>query len=449
MKTWFPILVCLFLISCNQEQKPQTVEKPEWEHNARVKEYLEAHEKNNRFNGSILIAQNHEVVHEQYVGSANQELSIPITDSTLFLIGSITKPIVAAAILTLVRDQKLSLEDRLDQFFPDFPRANEVSIEQLLTHTSGIRDYHYFPDWKELSQTDIQPVDVVNQVATDPYRFDPGTGFRYSNTGYILLGLIIEQISNSSFESYVQDHVLEPMGMENSGVISNAKTPTNLAIGMTTSPRDARVADYINYNQPFTSGNMYSTTADLMKFTQAIMDSVFFSPEQTAQIFSAGSGHYGKGWGIRDFDGIGGFGHYGGMNGFWGSVTYLPESQTLICFLTNDDNTPKISITQDLVAIINDKPYILPERQTFIPYSKRTAELIEGDYLVKPGDTLHVYSDSAGHFMQETGQIPYELFQVGPTSFVMTMQEFVVHIKNDTLRFSGLVNLEAPRIKSN
>ncbi len=246
---------------------------------------------------------------------------------------------------------KLSLNDSLSKYFL-ISQRNSVTIHHLLTHTSGIRDYHSLPDWKEDSQRDITPKYTVMRMAAEPFDFEPGTDFRYSNTGYILLGLIIEQISGKSFEQFIQDKILTPLKLHHTGVLTNEKSYSWLSQGLHINPRESKTADYINYNQPFSSGNMYSTPTDLWKFTKAVMSSQILAEGKTTEIFENNDGKYGYGWGIRDFDGTKAFGHYGGMNGFIGSITWLPKEDYFICILTNDDNTPKYNITEDLVSTI-------------------------------------------------------------------------------------------------
>ncbi|GAB5539103.1 MAG: hypothetical protein Salg2KO_12060 [Salibacteraceae bacterium] len=413
-----------------------------------IKGYLSAYANNQKLNGSVLITQRDSTIIHEHFGFANREKRIAINDSTKFLIGSITKPFTAMAILLLEQDGKLSLTDKLSKYFPDFPKSDSVSIQQLLTHTSGIRDYHFFKDWKQRSKTELTPMDVIDQVKTDPYRFAPGTSFRYSNTGYIFLGLIIEKVSGQHFEDYIKERILNPLDLDQTGVITNETKPKHLALGYTTDPEKTTLSEYINYNQPFTSGNMYSTVWDLQKFTKAVMTSTLLPIEKTHEIFDPNHKYYGYGWGFRDFDGTKAYGHYGGMNGYWGSVTYIPDQETFICFLTNDDNTPKYTITRDLIKLLEEDSVDMPLPYDYRKTSQMTIDHISGSYLIKPGDTLTVNQQNDKLLLQETGQIAYELFQVGENRFVMTMQEFDVSFDKDSIYFQGMVNLIAPKLPS-
>jgi CubicO group peptidase (beta-lactamase class C family) len=450
--TYLKFLPFLVLIACTNPKEEQPVVNSETELQQKIDNYLLAHKANSRFNGSVYISEKGKPIFEEFYGFSKKAAKAKINSNTKFLIGSITKPFVAACILKLEQDGNFTRQTKLSAFFPDFPKADSVTIEHLLTHTSGISDYHDFDDWKTLSQTDLQPIDVINRVKERPYRFSPGTNFRYCNTGYIFLGLIIEKITGESFEKHLTKSILEPLNLKNTGVVKNDKTIDQLALGYTTTPRGSSLAEYINYNQPFTSGNMYSTTADLEVFCSAIMDSSLLGPRLTRATFEENSGRYGFGWGIRNFNATKAFGHYGGMNGFWGSFTYFPERDLFICFLANDDNTPKYTINKDLVAILSGDSFQIPEPVVFIEPTLDYLRKFEGDYLVKENDTLHVYAKENQLIIRETGQIEYELFPTESGLFQFTMHEYWTRFHEtdsntvDKLIFEGLVNFEARRI---
>lgn len=443
----------LFLaLGCNNSGQNKKTKPIEPVFTKKVNAYIQAHAANGKFNGNVFIAKGDSVMYSRSIGLANRENRTNNSDSTIFLIGSITKPFTAYSILLLEAQGKLSLEDKLSQFFPDFPKADSVSIKQLLTHTSGITNYHAFKDWrKDSKDKNTSPFTTLEKVKTSPYRFSPGERFRYSNTGYILLGLIIEQLSKQSFEDFIQKEILNPLELKNTGVITNEKDVGNLAKGYCTDPRETVLAEYINYRQPYTSGNMYSTTQDLWKFTKAVMNHRLLPREKTEEIFSV-SQFYGYGWGIRNFDSTLAYGHHGGMNGFAGSITYIPSEEYFICFLTNDEYTPKSTIAEDLVALIKHKKVQLPKIDKLTKIDKDRIEKITGNYLIKPGDSLKVFMVDEKLYMQETGQMKHELFPLESGEFSTQLLEFNILFskeqngKMQTLSFLGKSNLKAPRM---
>jgi CubicO group peptidase (beta-lactamase class C family) len=443
------LVFSLSLGSCSDKQGDS-----ETEFSKTTDSYFKAFAANERFSGSAFIVQGDTVRFARSYGMANYEEGVANTDSTKYLIGSITKPFTAMAVLLLEKEGKLSLNERLHKYFPRFPRSKSVTIRDLLNHTSGIRDYHYFDDWKEDSKKDVSPYYTIKKVSKDPYDFSPGRQFRYSNTGYIFLGLIIQRVSRMSFESYIQKAILDPLDLKNTGVITNSKTVEGLANGYTTSPVEKVPAEFINYNQPFTSGNMYSTAEDLYKFTKAVFDHKLLSPEKTQEMLSKNSGSYGCGWAIRDIDGVKAYGHNGGMNGFVGSITYLPETDYFICFLTNDDNTPKYTLSKDLVSLTQGKAIEAPEKQNLMELNDEYKEIVTGEYQVKKGHTFTVFTEGSRLFLQESGNKKQELFPVDSFRYVPALLEFQIDFDNreggktQLLQMTGLWELDARRKRS-
>lgn len=457
MKKWFPFLaLSILFLSCEKTNVPIEETTSSSPLTQKVEQYINAHAANNKFSGNVLIAKGDSILYQNSWGFANRAFNIKNTDSTKFLIGSITKPFTAYAILLLERQGKLSVNDKLSKYFPSFPKAEEVTIMHLLRHTSGIKDYHSLPYWKADSKSDATtPLYTINKIAQLPqaYNLKPDSNFRYSNTGYILLGLIIEQVSGKTFTNYISDAILKPLNLNETGVADNHSIVNNLAQGYFTTPLQTKKAEYINYKQPFASGNMYSTPKDLLKFTKAVFNSELLAIEKTKEIFNNNTGKYGYGWGIRSYNDTKAYGHYGGMNGFIGAITYIPEGDYFICILTNDDNTPKQKITTDLVSIIQGKEVEIPKKITATKVTNAIASEVTGNYLIKQSDTLTVYKNKEGLFMQETGQQPQQLFAIGKQKYALTLLEFEVHFtdfENSKAQHLNLMlnkTLTAKRIK--
>ncbi len=441
------LFIILFLFGCNNNEKPNTNSLTE-----NVEAYLSRLHENGKFNGSVLICKNDSVIYSSAYGLANREFSISNNDSTTYLIGSITKPFTAMAVLLLEQDGKLKLNNKLSDYFPDFPQSETVTIDMLLTHTSGIRDYHYLPDWIEISKLERTPQYTIDRVAELPYDFEPGTKFRYSNSGYILLGLIIEKVSGLSFVDYVNTKIIEPLELTNTGIIDNLNMVNGLASGYSTNLRTSEKAEFINYYQPFSSGNMYSTTYDLWKFTKAVMKNKLLSEEKTKSLFTSGLGSYGYGWGIRDYDSVMAYGHLGAMNGYVGGMTYIPDGEYFIAFLTNDDNTQRYTFAENLAKIVTGKEVDLPEKKKLINLTSKQIEPHLGKYMIKPGDTLDVFMDDGEVYMKETGQQKQELFPIGANKYTFSVLEMDVVFedkangKSQVLKLVGKKEIVAKRV---
>lgn len=417
----------------------------------KIDTYIDAWVANKRFSGNLFIAKGDSILYSESFGLANREFDIANSESTKFLIGSITKTFTAYGILLLEQKGKLSLDDKLSIYFPDFPNSDRISIKHLLTHTSGITDYHAFDKWRNDSKLAIIPEYTLTTLLERPSIFEPGQRFSYTNSGYIFLGLIIEQVSGQTFDQFIREEVLDPIGLSKTGIASNSHFIHELASGYTSTPREVLKAEYINYNQPFASGNMYSTPNDLWKFTQALMNNSLLPTRITKEIFASSTG-YGYGWGIRNYDGDTAYGHFGAMNGFVGAMTFIPEGEYFVCFLTNDDNTPEYTIMEDLIGMIKGQEISLPKRMNLIPLTDQMKRHVIGDYLVKEGDTLRVFERENGLFLRETGQLEHELFPIDSLEYAFTLFEFnavfsePVGQVSDTLRFIGKSNVIAKRI---
>ncbi len=432
MKSLTTFLLVIVSFSVFSQNKSQVIER-----------YIKRHVENGKFNGNLLITKGDQVLYSKSFGFADRAHKIENCDSTKFLIGSITKTFTALAILILEEEEKLKLNDKLSKYFPDFQSANKITVAQLLTHTAGIGDYRMLQDWKADSQSEhTTPYTTISKMSNMALLSEPGERFRYSNVGYILLGLIIEKVSQLSFADFIQNKILNPLQLKNTGIIDNQTIIYGLAQGYSSNSKETIKAEYINYQQPFSSGNMYSTTQDLLKFTKAVINGKLISQERTKAIFETGQ-YYGYGWGIRNFNGIRAYGHHGGMNGFIGSITYIPEGNYFICLLTNDNNTPKVRITNDLVDIILGKVVPLPESTQLIELTKEVQQEVIGNYLVKPGDTLKVFEEGGKLYLQENGQTKHEMFPFDQNSFSFTLLEFNAIFeerKNDkaqVLKFKG------------
>ena len=167
---------------------------------------------------AVLVAQNGKILFEKCYGLADREHHVPVIPQTTFRIGSIGKQFTASAILKLQEKGKLSVNDKLSKYIPDFPRGDEVTLRHLLTHTSGIHSYTEKDGFMGRVTSAIKPDDLINSFKNDPYDFDPGKKWHYDNSGYFLLGRIVEKVSGQSYGDFLQKNFFEPLGMTNTGV---------------------------------------------------------------------------------------------------------------------------------------------------------------------------------------------------------------------------------------
>ena len=317
--------------------------------------YLRVLTRKRQFSGSVLVAKDGRVMLQAGYGWASVARRIPNTPTTRFRIASITKQFTAMAILQLVQDGLLRFSDHVCIFIDACPATwAPITIQELLTHTSGLLDYADFPSYRVLSGTDLTPGQIIGLVATRRLRFPPGTSWRYSDTDYVLLGVVIQRLSGTSYARYLARDVLNPLGMTDTGYDTNHPKLPEHAVGYT----DATLqpAAYINMSAPFAAGALESTVGDLGRWDDALMTGEpkligtallrrMFRP--WAQVNSVSS--YGYGWFIE----LGGKEdvHAGGINGFISYNAIFPSARAAIVVLSNFRDSPVRGITDHLAKL--------------------------------------------------------------------------------------------------
>ena len=202
------------------------------DNSARMKQVVQSYVANKQFMGSVLVAQDGKVVFSKGYGFANLEWDVPNSPTAKFRLGSVTKQFTAACILLLEERGKLKIDDAVKKYMPDAPAAwDKVTIFNLLTHTSGIPSFTGFPDYASTEAIATTPEKLVARFRDKPLEFQPGEKWNYSNSGYVLLGYLIEKISGQSYSQFVQDNIFTPLGMKDSGYDSNSAIIAHRASG--------------------------------------------------------------------------------------------------------------------------------------------------------------------------------------------------------------------------
>ena len=274
-------------------------------------------------------------------GFASLELSVPIPNEGQFEIGSVTKQFTAAAILKLVADKKLSLEDDFTKYVKFDTKGRKVTINNLLNHTSGIVSYTSFPEFGKFSIQQNPRDTLVRLIEKKGFNFEPGEALIYNNSGYFLLGLIIEKASGKSYEEYLKETIFEPLGMENTSYCSNTAVVKNKVYGYSYTPKGLQQKAYLNHTWPYAAGSLCSTTKDLLIWLRALHQGNILTKDQYQSLISPDSLNdgtpikYAKG--ITNFSNFGNhqISHGGGINGFLTETRYFPEEDLFIICLVN------------------------------------------------------------------------------------------------------------------
>jgi CubicO group peptidase (beta-lactamase class C family) len=419
---------------------------------------------------AVLVSQNGKILFEKGYGLANRQENIPIIPSTTFRIGSITKQFIAAAILKLAEDGRLSISDKLSKFFPDFPRGDEVTVYHLLTHTSGIHSFTSVPDFIEKVTGAITQQEMIDNIKGYGYDFDPGKSFLYNNSGFYLLGCIIEKVTGMSYGAYLNKTFFKPLGMAHTGVYSKDVAFEREAIGY--SYENIDVATALDWNMDFAggAGSLYSNVRDLYQWNEAVFSGKVLSPKSLEAAFTParlsngevadaqGGGHYGFGWALGSLRGCEEISHGGGLNGFASFLTRFPQDSFTVVVLSNSAPTlPNLNPSEVAHEIAEIYLYDHMEpQQVYSTTTLQNKDILDdyvGQYdyqsanmtITRKGDRL---------FAQLAGQAEFEIFPKGDDEFYWKVVEASVKFLRDE---NGKVNraahtqngrtFEAPRIE--
>lgn len=323
------------------------------------------------FNGSALVAERGKVIYKSGHGEANMEWHIPNASDTRFRLGSITKQFTSLVIMQLVEEGKIELQAAMSKYLPDYRKdtGERVTVHHLLTHTSGIPSYTSQPEFsKDVSRNPYKPHEFVEEHCSGDLEFEPGSEFRYNNSGYFLLGMIIENVTGQSYEEALQKRIFDRVGMRSTGYDHHATVLDKRASGYEMIYDGYINAPYLDMSLPYAAGSLYSTVEDIFRWDRALYSTKLISEKSRSKMFEPFLSRYAYGWGVRERP-IGEtgktvqtIGHGGGINGFNTSITRLVDDQHLIVLLNNTGRQPLSEMTGEIINILYDQPHKLPSK---------------------------------------------------------------------------------------
>jgi CubicO group peptidase (beta-lactamase class C family) len=324
---------------------------------SKINEYLTSCVQQNKFAGTVLIAHDGKILFKNAYGMADNERKILNKIETKFKIASVTKQFTAVAIMILQEKSLLNVHDKISKYIPNYPNGDKITIHHLLTHSSGVFNYTLLEDYPNLAKNLVSLDDILNLFKDKPLDFEIGTKFSYSNSGYVLLTSIIENISGVSYEEFLNQNIFNPIGMNNSGCYHNEKPPINDSIGYTLS----ETATIIKHQKPGKSivagdGSLYSTVEDLFIWDQALYFEKLVSKSSTEQMFRkyfyGNDRNFGYGWTIEEISGKTCIGHPGRHYGFISQISRYVNDSACIIVLSNLDVSPIEEISRKLASIL-------------------------------------------------------------------------------------------------
>jgi CubicO group peptidase (beta-lactamase class C family) len=306
------------------------------------------------FTGALLVAMDGKPVLRQGVGLADRELGVAATPETKFRIGSITKQFTATAILQLQEAGKLAVDDPISKYYPEAPPAwAKITLRHLLTHTSGIPSYTGLPGFFDReARLPHTPEELIRLTRDKPLEFEPGAKYAYDNSGYILLGYVVEKASGERYADYVQKHIFGPLGMTASGYDSSEQIMPGRAQGYERAPSGGlRNAAFLDMSVPYSAGSLYSTVDDLLAWDRALYAATLLKPDSLKAMWTDYGHHYGFGFTVDrkwDQDRIW---HNGGINGFTSSFQRYPKARVTAVALANQASPAADALAADLAGL--------------------------------------------------------------------------------------------------
>ncbi len=385
---------------------------------AKIDEYMKAVLRVDGFSGTILVARNGKPVVSRGYGMANIELNVPNTPESIFRLGSVTKQFTGMAISMLQERGKLSVDDPMCKYLTDCPDAwKPITIKHLLTHTSGITNYTGFPDFAKTTIMPITTAEMADRLKKEPLEFTPGEKMAYSNSGYYLLGAIVEKASGKKYADFLQENIFTPLGMKQTGYDDPLRIIMNRAAGYQKQAGKFINASYMDMSVPYAAGSLYSTIGDLLIWDQALYTEQLVSQKSLDEIFTPSKWNYGYGWGIgKKFDHRS-ISHGGGIYGFATDISRYPDDRVTVVVLSNIQAAPAGEISGNLAAIVFGAPYEIPKERKEIAVDAKILEKYTGEYKIGTNIIIAITLENGKLMAQLGGQPKFAILPETETQF--------------------------------
>ena len=374
---------------------------------------------------TVIVVKDGKTVFRKAYGAADIAAKTPLRPETVLRLGSITKQFTAVAILMLADEGKLALNDPITRFFPDYPTGGKViTVEHLLTHTSGIASYTSRQEYVLTMGSDVTAAQMIDSFKNAPLDFEPGTAYRYNNSGYFLLGAIIEKVSGQPYAKFLEQRIFVPLGMKDTAYEGFERSTTPHAAGHSPGAKGFEHSAALSMTQPYAAGALVSSVDDLARWDAAVSQGRLlkaaswqraFTPYTLADGKSTG---YGYGWEVGLLQGVPKVSHGGGINGFSTYALRLPEQKVFVAVLSNADGglaNPGV-VASKAAAIAIGKPF-----RTFreVALDAATLDRYVGVYEVEKGVTRSFRREGGALVMQRSGRPPMPLKAFSQNGFYL------------------------------
>jgi len=357
----------------------------------RLEQIARSYAERGLFSGSVLVARGDEVLLSKGYGLASREWGIPNAPDVRFLLASVSKQFTAAAVLRLADQGRLALDGPLKAHLPGVPEAwSAITVRQLLAHTSGIPNHTRGDEFMRIMQLTTTPQELLATFRDRPLDFAPGSEMRYSNSGYIVLGLLIEALGGRSYDEFIAQELLRPLGMTDSGVAHSDVVTPRLASGYVKDGQVVRRAAYIDMSVPYAAGALYGTTGDLLKWQRGLYGGAVLSPAALKEMTTVVRSDYALGLGVGRSAGRTFYHHSGDINGFSTFLRYDPDSRLTVAVLGNVEGAAPRVLADKLALAARGGVVVLPEERRPVTLAPEMLARVEGTYQPAPEATLWV-----------------------------------------------------------
>ncbi|MDQ3171446.1 MAG: serine hydrolase [Acidobacteriota bacterium] len=410
---------------------PSVAAQTETDVTRRIDEYVSAHAATSDFSGVVLLAKDGKLLFLKSYGLASREWQVPNAPDTKFRIGSITKPFTAMLVMQLHARGELQPGDSICRFLSPCPDAwQPVTIHHLLTHTSGIRSHTSIPAWQARNMAPHTADEVVGYIRDLPLRSAPGARHAYNNSGYFLLGLVIEKVTGRKYEEVLKERILAPLGMIDSGYDWPGTIIPRRASGYDGRGATLRNTPSIDMHSVFASGAMYSTALDLLKWDQALYGETLLPDALKSTMWTPALDNYAYGWEIaapspKTF-GHARMSHSGGINGFGANLIRVPEARLTAIVLSNNEAAPATLISNDILSIYYGTSVTPPAARAVATVDPANYDRYAGQYRLPSGAVLTISREGDKLFAHAPGPGTFELTPESDTRFFSDTPETTI-----------------------
>lgn len=422
-----------------------------------LSDYMKSLEENQNFYGSVLVAKDGEVLLNSGYGFADLNQKTKNKPETKFAVGSVTKQFTAMGIMQLAEKDLIKIEDKVSKYIPNVPNGDNITIHNLLTHTSGLVNYTSLNEFLIGNIKDKEPREIIELIKDSPLEFQPGERFEYNNTGYLLLGMIIENVSKKPLEDYFKENIFDPLNMKDTGLSygKNNETPDSTPyIGhLEVQPVD----DKILLSQAYGAGSVYSTVGDLYRWDRALNTEKLVKKETLDKIFNKHTKiseeiSYGYGWMIKDTENGKEIYHGGNTVGYSSNIARYIDEDLSVIILTNKGVFDVDKLTNTLTNIALDKEYKAPEEIKEVEdFDFSIYDEYVGDYELAPGLIVAITRDDKKIYAQLTGQERFEIFPKSQNEFFYKVVDAKITFTKEDEKVTKLIlhqfGQELPGIK--